>query len=193
MNTLLFIGERTREWDLGLHEIACAEALQQLLDHISTKSLLEHLSCPYYRRKAGFSPLFSGLHCASFGIVELAAALIEMEGCDVNQGDLKGGMPPILAATSEHEGVLKQSWNVKVPYLTSQPKSTEYCSCRLLGGRQSNYSWGRKCQPKWAQQIHPGTTLAASLEIGQPGPGLPGGVACPPTPSELRVRPETAT
>ena len=42
---------------------------------------------------AEFSPLFSGFHYASFGIVELAAALIEIEGCDVNQGDPKSGMP----------------------------------------------------------------------------------------------------
>ena len=37
-------------------------------------------------------------------IVELAATLIEMEGCDVIQGDFKSGTPPILAAASGQEG-----------------------------------------------------------------------------------------
>jgi len=88
----------------GCTKSLALKLFSQLLDHISAKSLLEHLSCPYCCREAGISPLFSGTHCALFGIVELAAALIEMEGCDVNQGDLGGDMPPILAATSEHEG-----------------------------------------------------------------------------------------
>ena len=35
--------------------------------------------------------LLTGLHCASlFGIVEVVAALIEMEGCGINDGDLMG-------------------------------------------------------------------------------------------------------
>ena len=48
--------------------------------------------------------MFAGLYCASFEIVELAATLIEMEGCDINQGDFKSGTLPILAATSGQEG-----------------------------------------------------------------------------------------
>ena len=45
--------------------------------------------------------MFAGLYCASFEIVELAATLIGMEGCDVNQRDFKSGTPPILATTRE--------------------------------------------------------------------------------------------
>jgi len=42
---------------------------------------------------------FPGLHCASyFGIVEVVAALIEMEGCDINQRDWEGFTPLIRAA-----------------------------------------------------------------------------------------------
>ena len=51
---------------------------------------------------------FAGLHCAScFGIVEVVAALIEMEGCDINQGDCKGFTPLIWAARGGNEAVVR--------------------------------------------------------------------------------------
>jgi len=52
--------------------------------------------------------LFSGLHCASFfGIVEIVAGLVEMEGVDINQMDCGGNTPLVWAAGNRHEGVVK--------------------------------------------------------------------------------------
>jgi len=52
-------------------------------------------------------PLFTGLHCASYlGIVELAEALIEMRGRDINERDCKGFTPLIWAACWGNEGVV---------------------------------------------------------------------------------------
>jgi len=55
--------------------------------HISTKVLLESQQGNSY--DIDFSKPFrlSGLHCASFfGIVEIVAGLVEVEGSDINQG-----------------------------------------------------------------------------------------------------------
>ena len=52
--------------------------------------------------------LFSRLHCASFlGIGEIAAELVEAEGCDINQRDSAGNTPLFWAAWNGHEGVVK--------------------------------------------------------------------------------------
>ena len=51
---------------------------------------------------------FSGLHCASFfGIAEVVAALIEMECCDANGGDVWGLTPLAWAARNGHEKVVE--------------------------------------------------------------------------------------
>jgi len=51
---------------------------------------------------------FSGLHCASlFGVVEIVAVLVRMEGSDINQMDSLGNTPLIWAARNGHEGVVK--------------------------------------------------------------------------------------
>ena len=76
--------------------------------HISVKSLLSqvwHLG----RRMQSTSFQFSGLHCASFfGIVEVVAALIDMEIYDINKGDSLGNTPLSLAARNGHEEVVKR-------------------------------------------------------------------------------------
>ena len=52
--------------------------------------------------------LFSGLHCAStFGIDEIVASLVEVEGCDINQKDGIDNTPLVCAAMNGHEGVVK--------------------------------------------------------------------------------------
>src|SRR5207302_6389733 len=52
--------------------------------------------------------LFTGLHCASvFGIVELVAGLIEVEGCDINQKDCVGNTPLMWATQKAHERVVQ--------------------------------------------------------------------------------------
>ena len=50
---------------------------------------------------------FSGLHCASvFGIVEIVAVLVQMEGCDINQIDSQGNTSLAWAARNGHEAVV---------------------------------------------------------------------------------------
>jgi len=73
-------------------------------NHISNKFFLK-AQIPYSRAIA-FDKLsiFSSLHCASaFGIVEIVANLVEVEGFDVNQKDCVGNTPLVWAAHNGHE------------------------------------------------------------------------------------------
>jgi len=84
------------------------ELLNQYEDHISAVSLLEQALQPGYIRGITNSPLFSGLHCASFfGIVELVTVVIKDEGYKVDQQDCGGSTPLAWAARNGHEGVVK--------------------------------------------------------------------------------------
>ena len=57
------------------------ELLGHYEDHVSAVSLLEQVIHSGEFRDISTSPLFSGLHCASFfGIVELVTAIINVEG-----------------------------------------------------------------------------------------------------------------
>jgi len=74
--------------------------------HTSTKILMraQNTLSFYADRFSGFS----GLHCASFfGIVEIVAVLLQMEGCDINQIDSQGNTSLMWAAKNGHEGVMK--------------------------------------------------------------------------------------
>ena len=76
--------------------------------HISTNILLEAQEMYRYATDFDKPSLFSSLHCASFfGIVEIVASLLQMEGCDINQPDCKGSTPLIWAGRNGHEGVVK--------------------------------------------------------------------------------------
>jgi len=82
--------------------------LNQYEDHISAVSLLEQELHPNYIGPISTSPLFSGLHCASFfGIVELVTVLINAGGHEVDQQDCVGRTPLTWAARNGHEGVVK--------------------------------------------------------------------------------------
>ena len=64
----------------------------------------------WYPCEFGFDEisLFGGLHYASiFGIDEIVARLVEVEGCDINQSDCVGNTALIWAAQNGHEGVVK--------------------------------------------------------------------------------------
>ena len=83
------------------------ELFQEYDEHISPRLLLEQAEKLVKDEEAGFSFLFNGLHCASFfGIVEVVAALIEMECYDINGRDFWGTTPLVWAARNGHEGVV---------------------------------------------------------------------------------------
>jgi len=86
-------------------------ALQLFNSHnhlISTRILLEAQGRHRYRLDLDKLSMFSGLHCASlFGIVEIVASLVEVEGCDINQKDCTGYTPLVWAAWNGHEGAVK--------------------------------------------------------------------------------------
>ena len=72
-------------------------------DHISTTLLLNKIRG--YNPRPSTYHLFPGLHCASyFGLDEAVAALIEMQGCDINQRDYLGFTPLIWAARQGNQG-----------------------------------------------------------------------------------------
>jgi len=73
-------------------------------NHISTKILLGAWQIIDFSKPS----LFSGLHCASiFGIDEIVAGLVKVEGCDVNKKDCLGNTSLMWAARCGHEGVVK--------------------------------------------------------------------------------------
>ena len=77
-------------------------------NHISTKILVT--ARRPFSEEIDFHKLsrFSGLHCASiFGIDEIVASLLEVEGCDPNIEDCVGNTPLVWAALNGHEGVVK--------------------------------------------------------------------------------------
>ena len=76
-------------------------------NHISIKILLEARKGYSYTINIDKPPLFSGLHCASlFGIVEIVAGLIEVEGCDINHRDCVDNTPLLWAALNGNERVV---------------------------------------------------------------------------------------
>jgi len=91
----------------------CAKLLARKLfddcsSHISTKILLKARKFYYHNFLSNEPHVFSGLHCASiFGIDEIVAGLVEVEGCDINQIDCVYNTPLLWAAWNGHEGVVK--------------------------------------------------------------------------------------
>ena len=72
--------------------------------HISTKVLLESQPDTTYVIDFNKPSHFSGLHCAShFGIGEIVASLIGVEGCDINQKDCVDDTPLGWVALNGHE------------------------------------------------------------------------------------------
>ena len=95
----------------GLSDCAKLLALKLFSDyntHISTQILFKAERPYMYLADFDKNSLFSGLHCASFfGIVEIVASLVEVEGCDINQMDCGGNTPLAWAAWGGHERVVK--------------------------------------------------------------------------------------
>ena len=89
----------------GLKSLAL-ELLNRVGNHISATLLVEQIggfhSCSLRHH------LWPSLHCASyFGIVEVVAGLIGMEGCDVNQSDCMGSTALLWATQQGNEEVVK--------------------------------------------------------------------------------------
>ena len=83
------------------------ELLQEYDDHISAIYLIWDIRHPNIQVNST-SFLFSGLHCASFfGIVEVATALIEIQGYGTNERYCLGDSPLAWAARNGHEEVVK--------------------------------------------------------------------------------------
>ena len=77
-------------------------------NHMSTGILLKAQNPYRYGFYSIKNSLFGGLHCASFfGIVEIVAGLVEIEGCDINQMDCEGNTPLAWAARNGHGGAVK--------------------------------------------------------------------------------------
>jgi ankyrin repeat protein len=78
-------------------------------DHISAILLLQEMVRRDFNYDNYKSSQCTRLHCASyFGILELAIALMETEGCDINKPDCSG-LPPISwAAGNGHEALVKR-------------------------------------------------------------------------------------
>ena len=77
-------------------------------NHISAKILAKAQARYSPSVDFGKPSLFSGLHCASiFGIDEIVASLVEVDGCDINQIDCAGNTPLIWAVRNGHEGVVR--------------------------------------------------------------------------------------
>jgi len=82
------------------------ELLTQYDNHVSATLLFNQMQS--FDSPPVTNHLFTGLHCASyFGIVEAVAALIEVEGCDINKGDCKGFTPLMWAARRGNEAVVR--------------------------------------------------------------------------------------
>ena len=94
-----------------LSDVAKSLALKLFDDynnHISGKILLEAQGLSSYCVDLDKLYLFNGLHCASiFGIDEIVACLVEVEGRDINQRDCVDNTPLMWAACNGHEGVVK--------------------------------------------------------------------------------------
>ena len=113
--TIPFLKYAARYWgthmnkDLSDHARALSlELLNNFGSHISAVSLLEQVLHARYVALMTPSPLFSGLHCASFfGIVELVAVSMNAESCEVDQQDCVGRTPLSWAARDGHIVVVK--------------------------------------------------------------------------------------
>ena len=82
--------------------------LDRFDEHISAQLLLlRYYEEPYYSGATGATG-FTGLHGAAFlGIVEIAAAILDMKKWDVNAADCTGSTALIWAAMRGHSGVVK--------------------------------------------------------------------------------------
>jgi len=92
----------------GCAKLLALQLFSDYGDHISAKLLLKHVSNPgRFDDKKDLSS-FTGLHCASlFGVIDIVAELMEMNGRDIDQKDCVGNTPLMWAIQNGHEGVVE--------------------------------------------------------------------------------------
>ena len=111
ISSMPFLKYCSRYW--GIHAnrelsdrviLLAMELLDQHENHVAANSLFEQILDGDDSREANTPSLFGGLHCASFfGIVEVMTSLLEMRGCDANQGD-SAGVTPLTWAVRSGQG-----------------------------------------------------------------------------------------
>jgi len=139
--SLPFLKYSSRYWgthakrELSDHARALAlELLDHYEDHVSAVSLLRQVMPPCHIGDISTSPLFFGLHCASFfGIVELMTAVISTESCEINQRDCTGSTPLMWVAKNGHvEAARNYCWDGKVSTPIARACAPEHHSDVLL-------------------------------------------------------------
>jgi len=81
------------------------QLLNRYDSHISSRFLYDQTKFFWHRQPS--HPSVPGLHCASyFGIDEVITTLIEMEDCDINQGDCMGLTPLMWACRQGNQGTV---------------------------------------------------------------------------------------
>jgi len=86
-------------------KLLALDLLSRYDSHIASTLLFDKIRG--YRPSELTHHLFTGLHCASyFGIDVMVAALIKVQGSDINQGECRGATPLILAAREGNQGAV---------------------------------------------------------------------------------------
>ena len=82
--------------------------LEQYENHVAAHSLFEQILDLEDSLEADTGALFAGLHCVSFfGIVDVMAGLLGMDGCDANRRDSAGITPLIWAVRGKQEDAVE--------------------------------------------------------------------------------------
>ena len=111
LSSMPFLKYCSRYW--GIHAkrelsdrviLLVMELLDQYENHVAANSLFDQILDPDDCVEVNATSLFGGLHCVSFfGIVDIMASLLGMNGCDANQGD-SAGITPLAWAVRGGQG-----------------------------------------------------------------------------------------
>ncbi|RPB04863.1 ankyrin [Choiromyces venosus 120613-1] len=154
-----------REFSEGVKSLAL-KLFEEYDHHISIKLLLEEAGFGGYDYLDNHPP-FTGLHCASFfGIVEIAAALMEMKRFDINQVDFTSYTPPMWAAENDHGEVVKILLEQKEinPNKPGDRDATLVCRSEWIRGSGENTARSGRCQPRQDKQMGKTPISSAALK-----------------------------
>ena len=104
----LYWGMHAKKELSGCAKLLTLKLFDDYSNHTSSKILLTAQTQHFGTADFDKISLFSGLHSASFfGIVEIVASLVEVEGGDIDKKDCVGNTPLVWAAHNGHGGVVK--------------------------------------------------------------------------------------